>query len=297
MYFIFPSFLVLVSSICSHTSRSNSSERYSRRSRRRSRSRSSSRDRHRDRDNRRQRSRFGSKVTGHNAIPPPPPPRHAGAVAYPPPQMVPPPPPPARVAPPAMQQVQQRVNDQQLEQLFQIALPPASQPPQNQQLPNPTQPKQQITLPANLSQQQIQALQTILNQGPSQNPTGAPATVGWSGHQASDPRAQTQPWQQQQQQQQQTVQTAGWQATTQAGTQPAAPIDILGLAEKAAQALSAVPGHSTHNFPSPGRNSQHNVTEKDLSQMVQFAIQVRSVLCTASLLPSRFLRSSFYYYS
>ena len=189
---------------------------------------------------------------------------------YPPPQMVPPPPPP----PPAMQQVQQRVNDQQLQQLFQMAQPPVSQPPPTQQLPNPTQPNQQITLPANLSQQQIQALQAILNQGPSQVPTGAPAaTVGWSGQQASsDPRTQTQPWQQQQQ----SVQAARWQATAQAETQAAAPIDILGLAEKAAQALSAVPGHQTHSFP-PGRNVQHNVTEKDLSQMVQFAIQVSSM--------------------
>lgn len=212
-------------------SRSRSDSRDRSRRRRRRRSRSDSRDRDRShRSDRSTKSRFG------NAVPPPPPPRN-------------------RVPPP--NEIQQRVNDQQLQQLFQV---PAHAPPQVHH----SQPTQQINLPANLSQQQIQALQAILQPNNAQ-PAPAQAvgpTPVWPG--------QLQPWQQQQ--------PAAWSGS-QAST-PNVPLDIFNLAEKAAQALSAVPGHQ-NGFPPPpphpAQTMHHTVTEKDLSQMVQYALQVSSV--------------------
>lgn len=165
---------------------------------------------------------------------------------YAPHQMAVPPPPP-RAPAPAMQQSQQLVNDQQLQQLFQVRAPapPAipSQPTQPVQNPLP------ITLPSNLSQQQIQALQAILHQGP----TGQQAPV--------PPQPQTQVQQ--------------WPAPVAA---PAAPnqVDIFNLAEQAAQALSSVPSiQQTAAFPPAAmHNVQQAVTEQGLPTMVQYAIQV-----------------------
>ena len=170
-------------------------------------------------------------------------------------QKVPPPPPGKAV-------VQQHVNDNELEKLFQAAGVPAKPHPGvpvNQM--NASQPTP-ITLPSSLNQQQIQALQSILGQG--QN----------AQHHVS----QGQPWQQQY-----SAQTPGapWQTANQAHTQPPAPLDILNLAEKAAQALNHVPtAQPTTSFYSlPMHNMQNTATsEKDLSTMVQYAIQVSAVL-------------------
>jgi hypothetical protein len=166
------------------------------------------------------------------------------------PQMVPQPPPKALPA------VQQHANDIAIRQLFQVSQPPVSQP-------HPSQPNQHINLPS-LSAQQIQAITSILGQGQNQNVA---------------PQPQTQPWQQQQ-----TVQAPTWPAQNQAQAQPTAPLDILNLADKAAAALrSAIPGHQNLSYP-PIHNAQPTVTEKDLSQMVQFALQVSSHLtCLPSL--------------
>jgi hypothetical protein len=164
--------------------------------------------------------------------------------------------------------MQQRVNDQQLEQLFRV---PARAPPQVHH----SQPNQQITLPANLSQQQIQALQAILQPNNAQ-PALAQAAVptpAWPAQQANIP----QQWQQQ-------------SATWSQAAAPTAPLDILNLAEKAAQALSAVPGHQ-NSYPPPPPPVQamhHAVTEQDLSQMVQYALQVSSSHIISSVLQSLF---------
>lgn len=183
-------------------------------------------------------------------------------------QKVPPPPPGKAV-------VQQHVNDNELEKLFQAAGVPAKPHhgvPVNQM--NASQPTP-ITLPSSLNQQQIQALQSILGQGQNaQHQTSAHA--GWSGQQATV--SQGQPWQQQY-----SAQTPGapWQTANQAHTQPPAPLDILNLAEKAAQALNHVPtAQPTTSFYSlPMHNMQNTATsEKDLSTMVQYAIQVSAVL-------------------
>lgn len=191
-----------------------------------------------------------------------------------------PPPPPGRAA------MQQPVNDNELEKLFQAAGVPAKP---HQGVPvnqiNAGQPTP-ITLPSNLNQQQIQALQSILGQGQNAQHQPSAAHVGWSGQQANI--AQGQPWQQQH-----SAQTPGatWQTANKAHTQPAAPLDILGLAEKAAQALGQVPtAQPTTSFYSrPMHNTQNSVTsEKDLSTMIQYAIQVSVIITSFRLvfLPS-----------
>lgn len=232
----------------SSRSRSDSRDRHSRR-RRRSRSRSGSRDHDRHRDHKRS-SRFGSKAS-HNSIPPP------QTMGYVPQQMhmAVPPPPPARAPAPSMHQHERSLNDQQLQQLFQVQ----PRPPTAANLPRafPGQPSRPadnplpITLPSNLSPQQIQALQAIL--GPSGQPV-----------QSSQPQL-AQPWKQQ-------TQPAAWPAPAAASHD----VDIFGLAEKAAAALSSVPAiQQNTGFPPPMQhNAQPAKTEQDLSRMVQYALQV-----------------------
>ena len=190
-------------------------------------------------------------------------------MSYPPHQMVPPPPPPPARAPPAMHQVQQSVNDQQLKQLFQLP----QQSPSSNLAPNYGQQSQHITLPANLSEHQITALQTILHQGPndprsSQANTNVPAQWHNLQRNVQTPSNQVQPWQQP------TLAPATNQA------QPTGPLDIMGLAEQAALALSSVPGHQNQSFNvAPIQNRSHQtMNEQNLSQMVQLAIQVSSYI-------------------
>ncbi|KAL3796797.1 hypothetical protein HJC23_010944 [Cyclotella cryptica] len=273
----------------SYSSSSSRSRSRSRERRRRRRSRSDSRDRddyrsrksHRDRDSRKNQRLSPSENLSRSMFPPP----SGQSMAFPPP---PPPPPrpatmsappsmthlaPGRVHHPTMQQVAssttlghsatsnfQRTNDQQLQQLFQLPQPP-----------NPTQQNQQITLPANLSQQQIQALQAILQQGPSMQQPAAQATMSRWSSQATG-QGQTQPWQHPTQ-----VARTTWPTSNQVQNQPP-PLDIMGLADKAAQALSGQlsshpPVSINPNSMFPSHPSPRIITEKDLPQLVQYAVQ------------------------
>ncbi|KAL7520987.1 hypothetical protein ACHAWX_005677, partial [Stephanocyclus meneghinianus] len=275
-------------SYSSSSSRSRSRSR-SRERRRRRRSRSDSRDRddyrsrrsHRDRGSRMNQRLSPPENLSRSMFPPP----SGQSIGFPPPPPPPPrpatmngPPPsmpmsqlaPGRVHHPTMQQLAsattqghstisnfQRTNDQQLQQLFQQPHPP-----------NLTPQNQQITLPANLSQQQIQALQAILQQSPTMQQPAAPGSVSRWSSQASS-QVPTQSWQHPTQ-----VPRTTWPTSN----HDPSPLDIMGLADKAAQALSGQLSSHPHvsissNSIFPPNPPTRTVTEKDLPQLVQYAIQ------------------------